>query len=457
MPETPRDVTGLVAALATALTFGGLAVLRARNGWAGGLDLGLFDQAVWDLAHGRGGNVSFTGGNIFEDHVSPVLVLFVPAYLIAATPMWLLAAQAAALGATIVPMRRVAANVHAPAWLATLATAASAPLFAAAIFDFHPLTLAAPGVAWMLVGALEDDHRFAMLGLAWVFTCRADASFVALGIAILASPALRRRLIPWGLLGAAVGLVTPHLLGTPRQTFSRYYADLGESPMDFVLHPWRILNAIADRSFWATLLIWLLPGLLLPVFRPRWFVAILVGGAPLLLSSWPGISLPWFHNASLLAPVAIGGGLAVVGSIRRESRPPAVGALLAGAALALFLQSPLAPRAPAAVNIREIIDSNGSNIDATLASVPPGASVAAVNQLAAQLAHRQDVYVLPCPFPELIDQQDDEGLIDVCADRSARPDFVLSEVRRSEGLRQLGYVVRPSPTPGIVLAQRNAG
>src|SRR6266571_4239831 len=56
-------------------------------------DLGVFDQALWLLAHGKSPFVTLIGTNIFFDHFSPVLVAFVPLYWIAATPFWLILVQ----------------------------------------------------------------------------------------------------------------------------------------------------------------------------------------------------------------------------------------------------------------------------------------------------------------------------------------------------------------------------
>ncbi len=453
MRRAPEDPSGIAVAVLVASAYAVISIGRAWNGWAGGLDLGLFDQAVWHLSNGRAPEVSFVGGSIFADHVSPVLVVFAPLYWLRPSPTWLLLGQSIALGASVVPMRRLACAVGAPRWLATVATVGSAPLLAAAAFDFHPLALATPGVAWMLVGAIEGQRRIALLGLTWVFVCRADAAFVAVGVAVLATSALRRQLAVLGLGGAAVGLLVPHLIGDARQTFDRYYRDLGDSPLDAARHPWRIATAVADRSFWETLAIWLLPVLFVAILKPRWLAALLVGGAPLLLSSWPGVSLPWFHNAAAMAPVAIGGALAAVGSARADLRRPLGAALVAGCALALATQSPVSPRAPVAVKVPDVLGQNGSSLDQTLALVPADASVSAINQLAAPLAQRRWIYVFPCPFLELIAADDDAGLVDVCDGRSARPDIVLAEDTRRKGLEALGYDVTDAPTPGIVVGR----
>ena len=63
------------------------------------MDLAVFDQALWKLAHGQAPEVTVIGWNVFADHLSPVLFLFVPLYRLAATPLWLFVAQSVAFGA----------------------------------------------------------------------------------------------------------------------------------------------------------------------------------------------------------------------------------------------------------------------------------------------------------------------------------------------------------------------
>ena len=43
-------------------------------------DLAVFDQVVWKMAHGHGATSTLTAWNTFADHLSPILVVFVPLY-----------------------------------------------------------------------------------------------------------------------------------------------------------------------------------------------------------------------------------------------------------------------------------------------------------------------------------------------------------------------------------------
>src|SRR5690606_10672095 len=138
---------------------------------------------------------------------------------------------------------------------------------------------------------------------------------------------------------------------------------LGTSPLDALTHPWRIVTVLLGQQSRDTLLLWLLPTGFLPLLRPRWFLALLVGGLPILLSSKVNTSLPWFHHAGTVAPLAIGGALAGLAWARQrlDAAPDATEgrggrqrtAVLAlhavlplGLALALVSQGPLTPDGP---------------------------------------------------------------------------------------------------------------
>lgn len=134
----------MIAAIFATVLFA-LSWLRHHNFWSG-FDLAIFDQASWQLSRGSD-FVSIMDRRVLADHVSPVLYLFAPLYRIVATPLWLLGAQAAALGARVVPVRALARHLGASVPLATFLTLASAPILAAGLFDFHASTLAVPFVA----------------------------------------------------------------------------------------------------------------------------------------------------------------------------------------------------------------------------------------------------------------------------------------------------------------------
>ncbi len=98
-----------VAIGVTAALFGvGYALYGLFRHWHFGssaFDLGIFDQAVWHLSRLELPASTIKGvSNLFGDHFHPVIALFAPLYWIASGPETLIAAQAALLAASIIPV-----------------------------------------------------------------------------------------------------------------------------------------------------------------------------------------------------------------------------------------------------------------------------------------------------------------------------------------------------------------
>ena len=340
---------GVAAGLAFAVVTFTLGWLRYRHHWSGALDLGLFDQGIWLLSQGRTPELTIIEDNLFGDHLSPFLILFAPLYRPGRHPAVDGGGPGPALGCAVPSMRALARQVGAePRW-ATLATVASAPLLAAATFDFHPVVMTVPIVGAALAAGLRDDAKACTWAAVLVFLLRADACILLLGVAVLAGPSARRRLLVLAPIGMAAGVVVPTLLHS-QQTFARHWGHLGDGPVDAVLHPWRILMALVAAPALTTALIWLLPVGFLTLARPRWALATAVAGLPLLLTGPGGSSLPWVHNAAALVPFTIGGALAVLARPRRRWESPVT--LVAGLVAALADEPPVPPRPPTGPGVR---------------------------------------------------------------------------------------------------------
>lgn len=391
------------AAVASSM-FLAVAVRRWAALKAGASDLGIFDQAIWQMSRGHAPFVTTIGIDVFADHVSAVLLLFVPLYRLAATPLWLLVAQSVCLGIAVVPARRLADEFGVGRGWATLFVLANPFIWSAAIYDVHPVVFATPAVAWLLLAVRRDDRRAATIAGIIIALCRADTVVLLAGAAILAEKGTRRRLlwlIPIPLVAAQV---VPHLLGT-WQTFERYYGKLGDSPFDALTHPWRLGLLVPTAAL--QLASWLLPVGFLPLRRPRWVAALSVGGLPLLLSSWPGIAEPWWHHGAVMVPFVLGGALAALSPLdgapavetRRRSGVDRV-RIAVGTASALVLVGPLAPWAPPRVRVPDVLRPAPPAVARAIAEVDPHESVSTSNDAAARLAHREDVFIFPCPFPD---------------------------------------------------------
>ena len=404
------DGTGWTLAVLFAGVWFGVGYLRWRQLRAGASDLGIFDQASWLMSEGRAPFITSIGINVFADHVSLVLVLFAPLYLIVATPVWLIGFQAICVGLTVVPLRALADELGAPRWLAGALVAASPALWSAVVYDVHPVVFATPAVAWALLAARRGDVRTATIAGLLVVICRADIAIALAGVAVVATPGVRRRLLWLVPVPLAASVVIPQVLGS-WQTFGHYYGSLGSGWGDALVHPWRIGAALVAPGALLQMLLWLTPLAFLPLRRPRWFGAMFVAGLPLVLSSWPGIIAPWYHHAAYLVPIGIGGALAGWARISEISkravraRAPLVPGLplAVGATLTLVTASPFAPYAPSEVRLADVVSHEIPGVRAGVAAVGPTEAVSAPNLINGQLSRRDEVYNFPCPFPGVHD------------------------------------------------------
>jgi len=395
-----HDRRGVVVALVVAGVWATVSWLRYANYWAGALDLSIFDQGIWLMSRGHAPDVTVIGRSLFADHLSPVLVLFVPLYRLVPTPLWLFSAQALCLGASVLPMRALARLEGVAPWVATTAVALNATLAAAAIYEFHPSTLAVPAIAWTLLFARRGDTRSCTVAAVLVVLCRADLAWVLLGIAVVAQPAPRRRLLIVTPLALAAGVVVPALAGA-RGTWDVHYGHLGRNAVDAGLHPWRVVSALVSPDALLTLVFWMLPVALLPLLRPRWLLAVVVAGLPILVSRWAGTHLPYFHYGAPIAPLAIGGALHVVAT-HRELQERGVVLLVAGAVGALAVMSPLSIRAPDSLRLWRVLRPDpAAGSAAAAAAIPANEPVSAIPRVLAHVAHRPEAWIFPTPFRPL--------------------------------------------------------
>ena len=80
-----------------------LAIDQHRNYFTSDFDLGIFDQATWLLAHGRG-FITVRGLPFLGHHLNFGLLLFAPAYWLGAGPEFLNVMVVVALAASVIPI-----------------------------------------------------------------------------------------------------------------------------------------------------------------------------------------------------------------------------------------------------------------------------------------------------------------------------------------------------------------
>lgn len=403
------------------------------------LDLAVFDQAIWKMAHFRAPEVTTIGWNAFADHLSPVLVLFVPLYWVAATPAWLFAAQALALGAGYLALRPVldAAGLdrrYQPALL--VAYLASPLVWNAAAYDFHPTTLAVPLLLLGLRSALLDDRRGLVLSSLALVILRDDLglavaalSMVGIGRATRESRRARLALAAGGLAWMVLAGALASALGSDRH-WDWHYGYVAASPAAAVLHPletaaevvrgvWRADNLLLLGAF-------LVPLGLLPLLSLRRLALVILLALPLLASAAPQFHSPKYHYGVLFIPLLLLAGAAGLARLPERLRPQAGLWLAAATLMSSYLLGPLQTGA----FTEPTIDS--ADARAALSHVLPSDTVVASSDLGAHLAHRDVLKMFPYP---LADGRPDFPLTadvrEVSAGAAAEVDVILATAPRT--------------------------
>jgi len=401
------DRRSVAIALAFAAVLFGLAWYRYASFRTPTLDLSVFDQAIWKMAHFRAPEVTTIGWNAFADHLSPVLVLFVPLYWVAATPLWLLAAQALALGAGYLALRPVLdatgldRRYHHPFLVAYLA---SPLVWNAAGYDFHPTTLAAPFLLVAIRSALVDDWRGLLMSSLALIVLRDDLGLAIAAIALFGTarlPRERRRaryaLAAGGIAWMALGGALASALGSDRH-WTWHYGYVAASPAAALRQPLetaaRVLQGVWRGDNILLLASFLAPLGLLPLLSPRRLALGMVLALPLLASAGPQFHSPQFHYGILFIPLLLPAAASGFTRIPERIRPHVGLWVVTATLLGFYLVGPL----QTAAYTRPALDP--ADARQALSLVQPEDTVVAADSLGVYLAHRDRLLMYPYPFAE---------------------------------------------------------
>lgn len=159
-----------------AIVMSAIGLLRHSVFQSHAFDLAIFDQAVWSLWAGKFLLSSFKGGIcLLGDHMSPVLVLFAPLYLIWDNAGVLIVAQAVMTALCFFPLGLIAEE--------KLGKGAAPIVFAFALFfyqplrhsirsDFHPEFLTNPLFFMSFYCLLKNRLKLFFLGLLGLVLCK---------------------------------------------------------------------------------------------------------------------------------------------------------------------------------------------------------------------------------------------------------------------------------------------
>jgi uncharacterized membrane protein len=429
-----RPAPALVVVWAMTAVYAGvfswLSVQRYRGFSTGRFDLGNMVQAVWSTAEGRFLETTDVSGEQFSRlgaHVDPILVLFVPLWWVWSSPEALLVAQAVIVSTGALPAYWLGRR-----WLddPRLAVAGAAAylmfpaLQAATLFDFHPVTLAAPLLLWCIWAA--EEARWGILatcaGLALI--CQEQVGLLLAALAVwlwVRHPDRRRPAVVLGVASLAwvvlaVGVILPHFALDGVNPHVSRYERLGDGPTEilqtFVTRPWEAVALLVTPGRVTYVLLLLLPLLLLPLAAPMLALVAVPQLLINLFAAWGPAQTVEYHYGVLLVPVLVAAALLGLSRLRSREEDDAVsavvrrgglmaGLLVGGVLLAGVWQGPLplwgwVPGGWGGSPLHAFtVDADARAIQGAVDLIPPDEPVSATNDAGSHLSARRRILLFP--------------------------------------------------------------
>jgi uncharacterized membrane protein len=303
-------------------------------------DLGIFSQAVWQYSRLEMGFNTVRGvPSLLGDHFHPSLMGFAPLYRLWADPVMLLLAQAFLTALAAYPIYRLAEmklGSRRRATGAALAYLCFWGVFSAIIFDFHPIMLMLPLLAFACY-FLERDNGPAMMAMVLLMLL-VEETMIPTVAAFGAYVFWRRRfflggsiaLVSLGWFLAVTRLVMPGInVNGADYLYWQHYAhiapSMGSAALKLLTHPW----LLAKYLFWPPFKTLVLAAMLLPFLGLPLLGRFSIVGVPYLLqrffSDYPGHwSFPCHYNAlfGVVFAIAAVEALALLEEWRRKGSGP---------------------------------------------------------------------------------------------------------------------------------------
>ncbi|MCX7681069.1 MAG: DUF2079 domain-containing protein [Anaerolineae bacterium] len=381
-------------------------------------DLGIFDQLMWNLTHGRGLVYTLESvTNRWLVHQEPILYLIALPYLLLPRAETLLVIQALSVAASGIPLyllaRRWAGHRGWAGLLIVVAYFMSPSLEGVVVSDFHEV---APAPLFLLLALYWIEERrlgWGTAALVMALACKEDVALTvgAVGFAVaLRRKDLRLYGLAVGVIGSAVYLTTLFFassrLAAVQNLFMWRFPEWAWPPLRLLNTMWSDPLLVLSHIFSPTKLTyiaWLLiPFGLLPLLSPALLLMALPTVGINLFSTFPTHYAydNWHYNATVAPFLAAGCGMVIGFALRRahDSRLWKLGAALAitllgaGSSLGHYLYG----YTPLAADFS--FPKGGEHyrvVRAAAALIPPEASVSAQSALVPHLSGREVIYEYP--------------------------------------------------------------
>ena len=406
----PSDWMALTLLLLYVLVFSTLTIRQHQSFNTNALDLGKFDQSIWNTAQGRPFQITISENLVIESHFSPSLALFAPLYWIWSDIRLLFILQSILLGGAGFLIYWFFRRQNPWLGLAVFAAYLMNPaLHQVNLVEFRRLTLAVFATSFALYHLLRRQYGWMALGLALALLSKEDMSLtaVAFGLYIL----LIQRNHKVGVATLAVGIawfilvpfvVLPSIMTTDLTEGYQHavssYSYLGTSLPEIIQtvtsHPGLLLQYAGEPQRLLAVFNFLWPAAFLFLLAPEIAFFLLPHLGFLLASTGEpmGRLQVWYPSVLVIMlywAVAVG-----TSRLSRRWQNAALVILLIASFVAWVTTSELWP-GPQFDAARYQVTEHERQVAAQLAELPEDAIIMAQDALVPHLSHRENIYLFP--------------------------------------------------------------
>lgn len=161
------------------IVFSYLSILRHNRLNSAMYDLGLFDQIIWNIAHGRFFESSIKGFNYLGDHFSPILIIFAPLYWIWEDVKILLIAQTVIISLSGYYAGLLCHCLTRDIRLSSIfsfAILGNSNVILVVLFDFHPEVISIPLFTYIVYQFTLKNYNKVLIASLIALTIKEDVS-----------------------------------------------------------------------------------------------------------------------------------------------------------------------------------------------------------------------------------------------------------------------------------------
>lgn len=379
-----------------------------------GLDLGIYTQTVWSLAHGHGFASSIHDPSYLGDHAEAWLIPISWLYRLWESPLLLLWLQTIVLSSAAIPLAKIvrrALNERAVV-IATTLFLLHPFMYNAGLYEFHGLIFAIPILLWSIWWYSERHWAPWTISLVALAVTREDMPIVIAGWALLAC--IERRTRRWWIVAVLIALtwfpIAQMIIRSANHDgvykYLAFYGWMGNSLPEIMTYPFRhplvFLSQIISLNNFGTILGLLAPAGFLPLLRGKKLWPVLFITLQLLIgNAQPGTFLrihytlpflPFLIWASIEAYVGLRSG-----EIRLWKLSPMVAKLVGTSFIIIspiYASLIVGPAEWPWSGIRREPGTDVRTLQAAVNNVEPGDRVLTSFSLLPNLANRTSLYSL---------------------------------------------------------------